>query len=142
MKTDLNILLSDHQVLYQKLRNYHWNVKGPLFFGLHQKFEEMYLAAAENVDALAERIVAIGGRPASTLAGQLELARLSEDPESPNANTMVANLVADLGQLTGWLRTAATRASEANDVATLNMLESMADSEEQTTWMLKAFLAE
>ena len=65
---DLNILLSDHQVLYQKLRNYHWNVKGPLFFGLHQKFEEMYLTAAETVDALAERIVALGDAPVSTLA--------------------------------------------------------------------------
>ncbi len=35
----LNTLLADYQVLYQRLRNYHWNVKGPLFFGLHVKFE-------------------------------------------------------------------------------------------------------
>ena len=142
MTNDLNLLLADHQVLYQKLRNYHWNVKGPLFFGLHQKFEEMYLVAAETVDALAERIVALGAAPVSTLAGQLELARLAEDPESPSANTMVGNLVSDLTQLTGLLREAAQRASEAGDTATLNLLEGLADAEDQTVWMLKSFLAE
>ena len=26
---NLNKLLSDYQVFYQKLRNYHWNVTGP-----------------------------------------------------------------------------------------------------------------
>ena len=55
----LNQLLADHAVYYQKLRNYHWNVKGPAFFQLHQKFEEMYLVAQEHVDSIAERILAL-----------------------------------------------------------------------------------
>ena len=32
--------LSDYRILYMKLRAYHWTVTGPLFFGLHAKFEE------------------------------------------------------------------------------------------------------
>ena len=40
--TRLNQLLADYSVFYQKLRIYHWTVKGPMFFQLHTKFEEMY----------------------------------------------------------------------------------------------------
>ena len=36
---NLNLLVADMTVFYQKLRLYHWNVKGPQFFQLHEKFE-------------------------------------------------------------------------------------------------------
>lgn len=38
----LNALLCNYQVYYQKLRNFHWNVKGPDFYDLHEQFEEEY----------------------------------------------------------------------------------------------------
>ena len=38
----LNNLLADLQVFYQNLRGLHWNVKGNMFFLLHEKFEEYY----------------------------------------------------------------------------------------------------
>ena len=57
----LNQLLADYQVFYQKLRTYHWTVRGPMFFDLHLKFEELYLDAAIKVDEIAERVLAIGG---------------------------------------------------------------------------------
>ena len=53
--SQLNPLLADYMVYYQKLRNYHWNVKGHEFFKLHEKFEEGYLQAAEWADDIAER---------------------------------------------------------------------------------------
>ena len=133
-------LLSDYQVLYQKLRNYHWNVTGPLFFGLHAKFEELYLVAAERVDGLAERLAARGMRPPSTLAEQLQLARLQEDPEVPVAEDMVRRLVADFGVLVDHLRSAAKLADEAGDSAAMNLVDGFADEEEQVAWMLRAFL--
>jgi len=133
-------LLSDYQVLYQKLRNYHWNVTGPLFFGLHAKFEELYLITAERVDGLAERLAARGQRPPSTMAEQLGLARLQEDPEVPVAEDMVARLVADYGVLVDHLRSAAKLADGAGDSATMNLVDGIADAEEQTAWMLRASL--
>lgn len=144
MKNDLNQslarLMSDYQVLYQKLRNYHWNVTGPLFFGLHAKFEELYLDTAEKVDGIAERLAARGQRPPSTLAEQLELARLDEDPKIPAAESMVANIVADLGVLNGHLRSASKLADESGDQAAMNLLDGFADEGEKTAWMLRAFL--
>lgn len=136
----LNLLLADYQVFYQKLRHYHWNVSGPLFFGLHAKFEELYLDAALKVDELAERVLALRGRPLSTLRDQLAHARLAEDETFPDAETMVKNLVADIERLNGEIRSAVTAAGEAGDDATVNLLEPMADDQEKTAWMLRAFL--
>ena len=95
----LNPLLADYAVFYQKLRNYHWNVKGPLFFNLHEKFEELYLDAAEKVDGIAERILALGAKPHSTMAEFLGAASLEEDAGNPDANGMVKNLIADMEAL-------------------------------------------
>ena len=57
----LNILLSNYQTYYQNLRGVHWNIKGKRFFELHVKFEELYNAAQEQVDEIAERILTLGG---------------------------------------------------------------------------------
>ena len=137
---NLATLLADYQVLYQKLRNYHWNVTGPLFFGLHAKFEELYLETAVNVDTLAERLSAKGQKPPSTLASQLKLARLKEDETTPKANDMVANIVSDYEVLNGHLRSLSEAAAGDGDVKTANISDEMADGQEQTMWMLRAFL--
>lgn len=137
----LNRLQADYQVLYQKLRNYHWNVTGPQFFGLHQQFEAMYNEVATHIDDIAERTLALGQKPVSTLAAQLKIARLKEDSSQPAAETMVSNLRADLEQLTSELRSVSRMAAEQNDTATVNLLDGIADAQEKTVWMLRAFAA-
>lgn len=136
----LNDLLADYQVHYQKLRTYHWKVKGPLFFGLHAKFEEMYTGAAVVVDDLAERILALGGDPLGTLAGQLAAARLAEDATPGDAQAMVQSTVKDLEHLVGHLRSTSKAAADADDDGTANLLDGIADESEKTAWMLRAFL--
>ena len=54
---ELNVLLADYHLYYQKLRNFHWNIVGKHFFDLHEKFEEMYDDAKLKVDEIAERIL-------------------------------------------------------------------------------------
>ena len=41
--SNLNQLLADLNVLYRKVQNYHWNIKGKEFFQLHAKLEEYKL---------------------------------------------------------------------------------------------------
>jgi len=136
----LNQLLADYQVLYQKLRSYHWNVKGPMFFELHLKFEELYTDAAVKVDDLAERVLAKNEKPISTLAGALEIARLKEDAGDIGAQEMVASLVDDLTELTANLRGASKVAEAEGDNASFNQLEGVADEQEKTLWMLRSYL--
>ncbi len=140
--THLNRLLASHSVHYQQLRNFHWNVKGPMFFQLHDKFEELYTAAADQVDALAERIVALGGRPASTLAEHLGLSDLVEVGGVPSAEDMVGHLANQGKQLAHDLRAAVEVAERSGDRNSANLLDGMADAHDSNLWMLRAFLQE
>jgi len=136
----LNQLQADYQVYYQKLRAFHWNVRGPMFFALHAKFEELYTAFAVKVDELAERALTLGGRPLPTLAVVLEKARLKEAAVMPDAPGMVRALAEDLAQLNTWTRQVAQAAEEAEDAGTTNLLEGFADAQEKEVWMLRSFL--
>ena len=137
----LSVLLSDYQILYMKLRGYHWTVSGPLFFELHAKFQELYEDAAEKVDALAERLVARGARPPVTLKEQLALARLVEDSAKVGATDMVRSIATDVEALNVSLRALEKEAGAAGDVATENLAQGYADGQEKTLWMLRAFLS-
>jgi starvation-inducible DNA-binding protein len=136
----LNDILCDEAVYYQKLRNYHWNVKGPAFFQLHMKFEEMYTATALHVDGIAERVLALGGTPRSTLSSFLEHAQVKEDAQIPDANRMVGNLCDDIGTILGRIGPLKHQADELDDDSTVNLLDDIQDFHEENEWMLKAFL--
>ncbi|MEW8986778.1 MAG: DNA starvation/stationary phase protection protein, partial [Bacillus sp. (in: firmicutes)] len=68
----VNKQVANWTVLYTKLHNYHWYVKGRHFFTLHTKFEELYNEAATIIDEFAERILALEGKPVATLKEYLE----------------------------------------------------------------------
>ena len=74
----LNGLLADYQIYYQNLRGLHWNVKGAMFFSLHEKYEEFYNVAAEVIDEIAERILMLDGQPLHTFGDYLKNAGLKE----------------------------------------------------------------
>ena len=57
----LSAVLADQHVLYQKTRNFHWNLTGHRFHTLHEFFEKQYTELAEAIDQTAERIRMIGG---------------------------------------------------------------------------------
>lgn len=137
----LDGLLADYMVYYQKLRNYHWNVKGKEFFKLHEKFEEAYLEAAEFADGIAERILALGGRPSSTMAEFIEHAALDEDPEPPDHEEMVRNIISDIESLDERSFDIIEAAEDHRDRTTANLLDDMADQQEERKWMFKTFLA-
>jgi len=138
----LATLMADGAVFYQKLRHYHWHVKGEGFFVLHAKFEELYTRWAVIVDDLAERIVNRGGKAPHTLKQFLGLTTLEEDDSVPVASEMVGRLAADLEHLVTSLNRAAKAAGEENDDITANLLEEIRDEQDKSLWMLRAFLKE
>ena len=91
----LNKQIANWSVLYIKLHNYHWYVKGPQFFTLHVKFQELYEEAALHVDELAERQLALQGQPIATMTDYLKTSSLKEAQGQENATEMVDALIAD-----------------------------------------------
>lgn len=136
----LNKQVAEWTVLYTKLHNYHWYVKGPNFFSLHEKFEELYNEASVYIDDLAERILAIDGNPIATLKESLELSVIEEAEKNLTANQMVEQLSKDFTTVIGQLEEGIQLAEKAEDEMTGDMLLSMVTSLEKHNWMLKSFL--
>ena len=75
---DLNLFLSNLNVFYRKLQNYHWNIKGEDFFDVHAKLEELYNDVNVQIDEVAEHILMIDGEPLGTLQDYLEITQIKE----------------------------------------------------------------
>lgn len=138
----LNVQVANWSVLYTKLHNYHWFVKGPFFFTLHEKFEEFYNEAAAVVDEAAEILLASGGTPVSTMKEYLELATIEEASGSINANEMVSNLVADYKKLQSELKEIAELADDADNDSINDFAVGLVAKLDLHIWMLTSYLGE
>lgn len=140
LEKQLNLQIANWTVLYTKLHNFHWFVKGPNFFTLHEKFEELYNEAAGYIDELAERLLAIGGKPVATLQESLSAASLSEAKGGETPEAMVEAIIADFATLQVELKQGMEAAEEAQDEATGDLLLGILSALEKHNWMLNAYL--
>lgn len=136
----VNKQIANWNVLYVKLHNYHWYVKGPQFFTLHTKFEELYNEAALHIDELAERLLALGGKPLATMKDYLAVASVHEAKGNETAEEMVAEIVRDFETMIEELKAGMDYAGEIGDETTGDMLLGIHQSLEKHVWMLKSFL--
>ena len=136
---NLNQLVADMTIFYQKLRHYHWNVKGPQFFMLHEKFELIYTEVGDVIDDLAERIVGLDSVPLHTLSAMLDTSSLKEDNENPHPDKMVKSIVDDIELIIGKLQSAIEESEESIDRTTTNLLDGIKDGLEGHLWMLRSW---
>jgi starvation-inducible DNA-binding protein len=141
LTSSLNKQIANWSVLYTKLHRFHWFVKGPAFFTLHEKFEELYNEAAGNVDTIAERTLAAGGKPIATMSEFLDLASIADNGSEETAEEMVASLISDYGIITSELKLLAEMADAENDPVTEDLAIGLIEDLEKKIWMLKAFIA-
>jgi len=136
---ELNILLADYHVYYQKLRNFHWNVVGHNFFDLHNKFEEMYNDAKTKIDEIAERILTLRFQPTSNFSDYLKTSNIKEASENTKDMEMVKKLLEDHGKLLKQMRKVIDTADKADDEGTIDMIGAYIGHIEKISWMLDAW---
>jgi starvation-inducible DNA-binding protein len=136
----MNQQLANWNVLYTKLHRFHWYVKGPHFFTLHAKFEELYEEAAETIDELAERLLISGGQPISSLKEYIQYASIEETSENLTAEEMVQNVVNDFSQLISELKAGKAAAEHENDEVTSDMFTELIEKLSKHNWMFISFL--
>lgn len=136
----LNQLLADYQVYYLNLRGFHWNLKGQLFFQLHDKFEELYREASETIDEIAERVRALGATPLHTLEDYFQQAQLTSAKNISDGEEAVAVALKNSQVLLHDLNEALVLAEEFKDEATITLASDLITETEKRNWMLKAFL--
>lgn len=137
---ELNQQVANWTVAFTKLHNFHWYVKGPNFFSLHVKFEELYDEASQYIDDLAERILAIGGKPIGTLKESLNLSIIDEAGKDYTAEEMVAELSQDFSNVVKQLEKSIEVTSNAEDDVTEDLFIEMKTNIEKHNWTLKSYL--
>ena len=136
---ELNVLLADYHIYYQKLRNFHWNVIGKNFFDLHEKFEELYDDAKLKVDEIAERILTLRYQPTSNLSDYLQDSNLKESPSDISDSKMIELLLEDHGLLLKQMRKVVEIADAGGDEGTIDLIGAYIRELEKTSWMLDAW---
>ncbi|RRJ64520.1 DNA starvation/stationary phase protection protein [Paenibacillus oralis] len=136
----LNVQVANLNVLYVKLHHFHWYVQGGSFFTLHAKFEQLYNEAAEQMDAIAERMLALKWEPAATLKEYLELSSIQDAAGQAEPQAMVQSLIEDLATLAESYHEAIDLADQAGDDVTGDLLTGYKRDWEKHMWMLRSYL--
>lgn len=134
----LSRLLADTYTLYLKTHNYHWNVTGPMFQTLHLMFEGQYNELALAVDAIAERIRALGFPAPGTYIQYAKLTTIKEDADVPSAQVMIRNLVEAQESVIRTARSIFPLAEKSSDETTADLLTQRLQIHEKTAWMLRS----
>jgi starvation-inducible DNA-binding protein len=133
-------LLADTYTLYLKTHNFHWNVTGPMFQTLHLMFEGQYNELALAVDAIAERIRALGFPAPGTYQAYSQLTSIPEAEGVPTAEDMIRELVEGQEAVVRTARSVFPIADEANDEPTADLLTQRLQIHEKTAWMLRSLM--
>ena len=138
----LSRLLADNFSLYLKTHNFHWNVKGPMFQTLHVMFMEQYNELWIALDAIAERIRALGFPAPGTPSEYAKLSSIPETSGVPDAKEMVRILVEGHEAVARTARKIFPAVEKASDEPTADLLTQRLQVHEKTAWMLRSLLEE
>lgn len=136
----INGLLSSYHIFYINVRGYHWNVKGPHFFSLHTKFEELYTSLQVQIDEIAERVLTLGGTPLHAYSDFAQHSAIKENKNVFDGNTCVKGVVSGLQALIEEQRKVSAIAEEAEDQGTADLVDGYVQEQEKLIWMYNAFL--
>ena len=136
----LSKLLADTYAVYLKTHGYHWNVRGPNFAALHGLFMQQYTEMWTAIDAVAERIRALGAPAPQGYGAFGNLSSIKDGDPAKTAEQMIAELLADQEAVVATARAALPAAQAANDEVTVSLLSDRLTAHEKHAWMLRASL--
>ena len=134
---NLNVFLSDLNVFYRKLQNYHWNVYGKDFFVVHEKLEEYYDEINEQVDEIAEHILMLGGIPLGTMQDYLNNTCIVEAKNERIKDCEIYNnIIKDYETLNKKVIQIKEGADSKKQYATSSLMDNYISSYIKHLWML------
>lgn len=140
MAEKLGEALASTYVLYQKTQSVHWNVTGPLFVGVHKLTEGQYEDLAASIDAIAERIRALGAKTPVGLSTYINNSVIDDQVEWGDVEAMLKQLSSDSLAVANQMRDIVKLAEQADDVFTADLLTARIGALEESSWMLSANL--
>jgi starvation-inducible DNA-binding protein len=137
----LNDRLADAIDLQSQVKQAHWNVKGPNFIALHELFDKIAENIEDHIDAIAERVTALGGRAHGTLVAVARGTSLKPYPEDVTDGTAhVEALSAVLADFGRKVRAGIDEAARLGDADTSDLFTGVSRETDKNLWFLEAHL--
>ena len=138
---NLNTFLSDLNVFYRKLQNYHWNIKGKDFFVIHSKLEEYYNEINTEIDEVAEHILTLGGQPLGTLKDYINVSKITEaENKKVHCEIIFNEVIKDFSTLLQDAVEIKKLADEKEEYKTSALMDGFIESYSKKLWMLKQMM--
>lgn len=123
---------------YVKAHGFHVNVVGPDFTEYHMLFSEVYELADDATDSIGEHIRAIEGIAPFSLKRIMEMGRIKDSAERPEALKMVKDLLADSQTLMDHYEECHDMAMEYKKYGLINFIEGQIDDLSKIMWKLRS----
>ena len=140
----LNQLLADTMTLRDLYKKHHWQMSGVTFYQLHLLLDVHYEAQAALVDAIAERIMALGGISIAMGADVAEMTRIPRPPKGrEDVPSQLSRLLEAHEIILRQAHEGAEAADEAGDDGTNDLIVSkIIVTNEPQVWFIAEHLAE
>lgn len=140
---ELDAHLASFFVLFHQYQKHHWLVEGPQFRDIHHFLEEGYNEIHKQLDALAERMTALGGVPTSAPDAQVKLAYIEHETEGIfRIRDMLARDRVHEGEIAARLRDTIKLCTSQEDFGTETLLKGILLRVEDRAHHLDHFLGE
>ena len=137
----LNQQLADTFDLYSQTKQAHWNVKGALFYPLHELFDRLAGELEGYADLIAERATALGGLALGTVRLSAANSQLAELPlEVTDSLRTVEALAERYATLAASTRQAIEAANAQGDADTGDLFTEVSRGLDKALWFLEAHL--
>ena len=137
----LNYYLANLNLLFRNLQTYHWYIKGIDFFVIHEKLEEFYNDVSLQIDDVAERILAINGKPLASMTDYLKNSSLTEaEAKEIPAKKSLEAVKSDFEKMLGIVKEIKVQAEKESDYGTSAQMDDYIRDYEKKLWMIRAYL--
>lgn len=135
----LNQTLAEIFDLQSQVKQAHWNVKGPSFFGLHKLFDEIAGTLTEPVDSVAERILSVGGFAKGTVRMAASASKLPDLPAEFRQQDIVGDIADRVALAAKGVRARIDSTEDAGDKVTSDLLTSVTATLDKALYFLEAY---
>ncbi len=126
--------------LYHATKQAHWNVRGPLFFPLHENFDAFSTIQLDYADRVAERALQIGAPIDGRTKTVAQTARLGDFPEGFLTGWQALTMLTErIYQVAVRIRTRTGQLSEV-DETTSNVFQDLSYALDKQVWQLRVHL--
>ncbi|EJE99952.1 Dps family protein [Liquorilactobacillus mali] len=141
----LNQLLADLTQLQNNIQQTHWYMRGKNFFHLHPLMDDYKDQLGEQLDELAERLIALGGSPYATVKEFISNTGLPDEKIEFNQFTLpelMSRLLDEFKYLRDQYQIGIEVTDEEKDFPTQDILNGYKSDTDKIIWMISAYLDE